>query len=63
MEKLQKLIIHPYFSYVYVFVIVFCIISLLVLRHGHPLTTCAVIAGLLMFGLHRYRKYLLKRGV
>jgi len=62
MEKLRQLIRHPYFSYVYVFVIVFCLICLLVLPQGHPLTTSAVIAGLLMFGLQRYRKWLLKQG-
>ena len=61
MERLQKIIIHPYFSYLYVFVVIFCVISLLILPQGHPLTTYAVALGLVMFALHRYRKYLLKR--
>lgn len=61
MNKLQKIIIHPYFSYLYVFVVIFCIICLLVLPQGHPLMTYAVSAGLAMFVLHRYRRYLLSR--
>lgn len=61
MGRLQSLIKHPYFSYLYVFVVVFCLICLLALPQGHPLTTCAVIAGVVMFALHRYRKWLLKR--
>jgi len=61
MEKLKQLIKHPYFSYLYLFVVVFCLICLLVLPTGHPLTTGAVIAGVLMFVLHRYRRTLLNR--
>ncbi|SEL78184.1 hypothetical protein [Parapedobacter koreensis] len=60
MNKLQRIITHPYFSYLYVFVVVFCIIALLVLPQGHPLITCAVSIGLILFVVHRYRKYLLK---
>lgn len=60
MNKLQKIIIHPFFSYLYVFVVVFCIICLLVLPTGHPLVTYAVSMGLVMFVLHRYRRYLLR---
>ncbi len=59
MNKFQKLIIHPYFSYLYLFVVVFCIICLLVLPQGDSLTTYAVSTGLVLFILHRYRKYLL----
>ncbi|MEC3878028.1 hypothetical protein [Parapedobacter sp. 10938] len=61
MGRLQNLIKHPYFSYFYVFVVVFCLICLLTLPQGHTLTTYAVIAGVLMFVLHRYRKWLLKQ--
>ncbi|GGG78895.1 hypothetical protein GCM10007415_08740 [Parapedobacter pyrenivorans] len=61
MEKLQKIILHPYFSYGYVFVVIFCIFSLLALPQGHPLITLGVASGLVMFALQRYRKYLLKR--
>ncbi len=61
MNKLKQIIIHPYFSYAYVFVVVFCIISLLTLPQGDPVVICAVIAGIVMFGLHRYRKHLLKK--
>ncbi|MBK1438509.1 hypothetical protein JHJ32_00790 [Parapedobacter sp. ISTM3] len=61
MKKLQQIITHPYFSYVYLFVVVFCIICLLVLPQGHPLTTGAVAVGLALFVLHRYRKYLLRK--
>jgi len=60
MNKFQKIIVHPYFSYLYVFVILFCIISLLVLPPGHPLITYAVAAGIVLFVLHRYRKHLLR---
>lgn len=59
MNKFQKLIIHPYFSYLYLFVVVFCIICLLTLPQGDSLTTYAVAAGLALFVLQRYRKYLL----
>ena len=31
MERLHRLIKHPYFSYLYVFVVVFCLICLLAL--------------------------------
>ena len=61
MERLQNLIKHPYFSYFYLFVVVFCLICLLALPKGHTLTTYAVAAGVVMFALHRYRKWLLKR--
>lgn len=61
MERLQHLIKHPAFSYLYVFVVVFCLICLLALPQGHTLTTYAVIAGVVLFGLHRYRKWLLKQ--
>ncbi len=61
MEKLQQIITHHYFSYLYVFVVIFCVISLLVLPQGHPLITYAVAVGIAMFALQQYRKYLLKR--
>ncbi len=61
MEKLKGLIKHPYFSYLYLFVVVFCLICLLALPQGHPLTIYAVIVGVVMFALHRYRRWLLKQ--
>lgn len=61
MGRLHRLIKHPYFSYLYVFVVVFCLICLLALPQGHPLTTYAVIVGILMFVLQRYRKWISKR--
>ncbi|MFC3199678.1 hypothetical protein ACFOET_18820 [Parapedobacter deserti] len=61
MNKLQQIILHPFFSYLYLFVVVFGIICLLVLPQGHPLITCAVSMGLAMFVLHRYRRYLLRK--
>lgn len=61
MERFKHLIKHPYFSYLYVFVVVFCLICLLALPQGHLLTTYAMIAGIAMFVLHRYRKWLRKQ--
>ena len=61
MNKLHQIITHPYFSYAYVFVIIFCIISLLFLPQGHPIVPYAVVIGVIMFGLHRYRRQLLKK--
>lgn len=60
MNKFQKIITHPYFSYLYVFVVIFCLISLLVLPQGHPVIQYAVAGGIVLFALHQYRKYLLK---
>lgn len=61
MNKIQKIIAHSYFAYAYVFVVVFCIISLLFLPKGHPVIPVAVIVGVVMYILHRYRRRLLKK--
>lgn len=60
MERLRQLVLHPYFSYVYLFTIVFCIVALLALPPDDPFALAAIALGVLVFILHRYRKRLLQ---
>lgn len=61
MHRLRKFVLHPYFSYIYLFTIVFCIVMLLALPPNDPFVMVAVALGLLIFILQQYRKHLLKK--
>lgn len=58
MRGLRQLVLHPYFTYVYLFTIVFCIVALLALPAGHPFAPAAILLGIIAFILQRYRKRL-----
>jgi len=63
MERLRTLALHPYFPYVYLFTVVFCVVALLALPANHPFIPVSILIGVTAFFLQRYRKHLLsKRG-
>lgn len=59
MQGLKRLVLHPYFPYVYLFTIVFCIVALLALPANHPFVAASIVLGIGAFLLQRYRKRLI----
>ncbi len=56
MNWLQRLVLSTYFAYLAVFLIVFCIAALLLLKPSHPVFRFSIICGIVIFILQRYRK-------
>lgn len=61
MDRLRSLVLHPYFPYVYLFTVVFCVVALLTLPANHPFIPAAILIGIVVFVLQRYRKRLLSK--
>lgn len=60
MNLLKKFILSSYFNYLIIFLIVFCLSSVLLLDSNHPLYMASFIGAPIIFILQRYRKYLMK---
>lgn len=56
----KQFLVSRYFTWLSVFLIIFCISSVLLLHVKHPLYIFSIVCGLLVFVLQRYRKSLLK---
>ena len=61
MQWLQNFVLSRLFAFLSVFLIIFCIISLLILEPNHPLYIFSLACGLIIFGLQIYGKYLRKQ--
>lgn len=61
MNRFQRFLISRYFTFLSVFLISFCIFSVIILDTKHPLYIFALICGVAVFILQRYRKTLIKR--
>lgn len=60
MNVFKRFLVSRYFTWLSVFLIIFCISSVLLLNVKHPLYIFSIVCGLLVFVLQRYRKSLLK---
>lgn len=60
MELFKRFITSRYFTFLAIFLIIFCISSVILLDVNHPLYLFSIGCGLLVFLLQRYRKSLLK---
>ncbi len=60
MEMFKRFLLTRYFIYLAVFLIIFCIASVLLLDVRHPLYMFSIGCGLLVYFLMRYRKKLLR---
>jgi len=60
MKVFKKFIVSPYCNYLIIFLIVFCLSSVLLLDAKHPLYTTSLIAAPLIFILQQYRKSQIK---
>lgn len=58
MNVFKRFLLSRYFTWLSVFLIVFCISSVLLLDVKHPLYLFSIGCGLLVFILQRYRKNL-----
>lgn len=61
MQRLKQWVLHPYFSYFYLFAVVFCVVLLLALPPRDPFVFVAIALGVMVFILQRYRKRLLSK--
>lgn len=61
MNSFQRFLISRNFTFLSVFMIFFCVVSLLLLNIYHPLYMFSILCGVVVFILQRYRKSLLKR--
>lgn len=61
MNIFKRFLLSRYFTWLSVFLIVFCISSVLLLDVKHPLYIFSIGCGFLVFILQRYRKALLNK--
>lgn len=61
MNSFKRFLISRYFTFLSVFLITFCIASVVLLDVKHPLYIFSIGCGLLVFFLQRYRKSLLNK--
>lgn len=59
MDILKRFLVSRYFIYLAVFLITFCIASVILLDVRHPLYIFSIGCGLLVYFIMRYRKKLL----
>lgn len=59
--RFDQFLLSRYFTFISIFLVVFCIISVLVLNSSHPLYWGSFIMGIILFILQRYRKKLGKQ--
>ncbi len=60
MNSFKKFILSSYFTFLTVFLIIFCLTSVLLLNPEHPLYLFSIGCGLLVFILQKYKKKLRK---
>jgi hypothetical protein len=61
MNLFKRFLLSRYFIYIAVFLIIFCIASVLLLDVRHPLYIFSIGCGLAVFFLQNYRKKLLRK--
>lgn len=61
MDVFKRFLLTRYFIYLAIFLIAFCIASVILLDVRHPLYVFSIGCGLLVYFLMRYRKKLLER--
>lgn len=59
--RFDQFLLSRYFTFISIFLIVFCLTSVLVLNSNHPLYLGSFIMGIILFVLQRYRKKLAKQ--
>lgn len=59
MDRFKGFLLSKYFTFLSIFLIIFCITSVLLLDVRHPLYLVSIVTGLTVFLLQRYRKRLL----
>jgi len=60
-NKMKKFIISPYFSYVYLFVVIVTAIFFFKLEDNDPLKVYTIPILLIFVALQQYRKYLIRK--
>ncbi len=60
MSLFKRFLLSRYFTFISVFLIIFCIASVLLLDVRHPLYMFSIGCGISIFLLQRYKKNLLK---
>ncbi len=61
MNKFNQILVHPNFSYIYLFLVVICAVSFFVIDEKHPFKTYIFPIVIVLFLLQRYRRYLIQR--
>lgn len=60
MNMFKKFLLSRYFLWLTIFLIIFCLTSVILLDPGHPLYILAFICAPIIYLLQRYRKHLIK---
>lgn len=61
MNSFQRFLIGRNFTFLSVFMVFFCLFAVVILDTDHPLYIFAIVCGIAIFIMQRYRKALLKR--
>ncbi len=61
MDKFKQYLLHPNFSYIYLFLVVICAASFFTMDDEHPFKKYIFPIVIILFIIQRYRRYLMQR--